>query len=150
MCFDYPTNNVFIFINSVQPDDHVDITIPVQVIEGQLLKISASWKSGYPEPWGNLSWNKILPGGTKLQPIAGVEMSGTVKTNEELCETIVDNFANFVPDLSWNGTEIIALPEFNRLSDVNVSPGAEVLFVVPGMFSKLTTPKKRVLVSYCK
>ncbi|OWF39223.1 uncharacterized protein LOC110465345 [Mizuhopecten yessoensis] len=124
-------------IITVDPAPEVNMEIPVQVIEGELLRISASWMAGYPDPHGNLSWSTYLPGeDTPTDFFTDAKTTWTLKRYEEKCETVIDTFTKFEPKLESNGTDVIVKPEITPVAggevpDLKITSSRETLYVVP-------------------
>ncbi|XP_060083364.1 uncharacterized protein LOC132562629 [Ylistrum balloti] len=122
---------------TVDPAPEVTMKIPVQVIEGEKLVISASWMAGYPDPHGNLSWSTSGPGkNTPTDFFSGSDTTWTLKRYERKCETVVDSYTTFKPKLKWNGTEITVKPDITpvaggEIPDLNIKSAKELLYIVP-------------------
>ncbi|XP_069104445.1 uncharacterized protein [Argopecten irradians] len=124
-------------IITVDPDPEVKMTIPIQVIEEEKLRISASWMAGYPAPHGNLSWAIIEPGETETSDFfSSAQTTWTLKRQESKCKTIIDTQTTFKPKLNWNGTDVIVKPEITPVAggdipDLKIESSRETLYVVP-------------------
>ncbi|XP_033760488.1 uncharacterized protein LOC117342437 isoform X2 [Pecten maximus] len=136
-------------IITVDPAPEVTMAIPVQVIEGEQLRISASWMAGYPDPHGNLSWSTISPGETTPSDFfSSAQTIWSLKRQENKCKTVVDTHTTFKPKLDWNGTDIIVKPEITPVAggevpDLKIKSSRETLYVVPGKKKKRNRRRNR-------